>query len=51
MSRQTAQDTHLAFLRDLLIEMGCDLIQGFLYSEGVPADRVPEIIDRIERRR
>lgn len=36
--------------RDLLVDMDCDLIQGFLYSEGVPADRVPEIIDCIENR-
>ena len=34
--------------RDLLSEMGCDLIQGFLYSEGVPAEQIPEVLDRIE---
>ena len=34
--------------RDLLAEMGCDLIQGFVYSEGVSAERVPEILNRIE---
>lgn len=33
--------------RDLLSEMGCDTIQGFLYSEGVSAERVPEVLDRI----
>jgi EAL domain-containing protein (putative c-di-GMP-specific phosphodiesterase class I) len=33
--------------RDLLSEMGCDLIQGFLYSEGVSAEKVPEVLDRI----
>lgn len=33
---------------DLLAEMGCDLIQGFLYSEGVAAEEVPEILGRIE---
>ena len=34
--------------RDLLSEMGCDLIQGFLYSEGVPAEQVPEVLNRID---
>ena len=34
--------------RDLLSEMGCDLIQGFLYSEGIPAEKVPEVLDRID---
>ncbi len=34
--------------RDLLSEMGCDLIQGFLYSEGVAAEKVPEVLDRID---
>jgi len=34
--------------RDLLSDMGCDLIQGFLYSEGVPAEQIPEVLDRIE---
>jgi predicted signal transduction protein with EAL and GGDEF domain len=34
--------------RDLLSEMGCDLIQGFLYSEGVAAEEVPEILNRID---
>ncbi len=33
--------------RDLLAEMGCDLIQGFLYSEGVSAEQVPEVLRRI----
>jgi len=33
--------------RDLLSEMGCDIIQGFLYSEGVSAEQVPEVLDRI----
>ena len=33
--------------RDLLSEMGCDTIQGFLYSEGISAERVPEVLDRI----
>ena len=33
---------------DLLADMECDLIQGFLYSEGVSAERVPEILNRIE---
>ena len=34
---------------DLLADMGCDLIQGFVYSKAVPAERVPEILSRIER--
>jgi diguanylate cyclase (GGDEF)-like protein len=34
--------------RDLLSEMGCDTIQGFLYSEGVSAEQVPEVLDRID---
>jgi EAL domain-containing protein (putative c-di-GMP-specific phosphodiesterase class I) len=34
--------------RDLLSEMGCDQIQGFLYSEGVPAEQVPEVLNRID---
>ncbi|MBW1883436.1 MAG: EAL domain-containing protein [Deltaproteobacteria bacterium] len=33
---------------DLLADMECDLIQGFLYSEGVSAERVPEVLNRIE---
>jgi EAL domain-containing protein (putative c-di-GMP-specific phosphodiesterase class I) len=36
---------------DLLAEMDCDLIQGFVYSEGVSAERVPEILSRIENRK
>jgi diguanylate cyclase (GGDEF)-like protein len=33
---------------NLLAEMECDLIQGFLYSEGVSAERIPETLKRIE---
>jgi EAL domain-containing protein (putative c-di-GMP-specific phosphodiesterase class I) len=30
--------------RDVLAEIGCEMIQGYFYSEGVPAERVPEIV-------
>ncbi len=32
--------------RDVLHAMGCTMIQGWLYSPGVPADRVPELVER-----
>jgi len=30
--------------RDALVDIGCELIQGYFYSAGVPADRVPEMV-------
>ena len=32
-----------------VVELGCDTVQGFLYSRPVPADEVPATIERIER--
>lgn len=32
--------------RDILVSMGCVLIQGYFYSEGVAAERIPEIVAR-----
>lgn len=28
----------------ILADLGCEMIQGYFYSEGVPAERVPEIV-------
>ena len=30
----------------VLCEMGCEMIQGYFYCAGVPADRVPEIVEK-----
>ena len=32
--------------RDILHSMGCKMIQGWIYSAGVPAEDVPEIIEQ-----
>ena len=34
--------------RDLLAEMGCDMIQGYWYSAPVPAEQVPLAIEQCE---
>ncbi len=33
----------------MLIELGCDVAQGFLFSKPVPAEELSEAIERIER--
>ena len=35
--------------RDCLIELGCDELQGFLFSSAVPASQVPAAVAAIER--
>lgn len=38
--------------RDLLREMGCDELQGFLFGEAVPPERAPELLrERRKRKR
>jgi EAL domain-containing protein (putative c-di-GMP-specific phosphodiesterase class I) len=38
--------------RDLLREMRCDELQGYLFGEAVPAERAPELLaDRRRKRR
>jgi diguanylate cyclase (GGDEF)-like protein/PAS domain S-box-containing protein len=33
--------------RDLLVQLNCDRVQGFLVSRAVPADAVPALLERI----
>jgi diguanylate cyclase (GGDEF)-like protein len=37
--------------RDLLREMRCDELQGYLFGEAVPAERVPELLANPRRKR
>jgi diguanylate cyclase (GGDEF)-like protein len=43
----TAEGIESSGNADILRDLGCTLGQGFLYSEAVPAQKVPEIIDMI----
>ncbi len=45
-----AEGVEVSEQRDQIAGLGCDIIQGFLYSRPVPASEIPEIIARIESR-
>ncbi|MEH6628224.1 MAG: EAL domain-containing protein [Motiliproteus sp.] len=34
-------------VRSLLVEQGCDLIQGYLFSKPVPADQIPTVLSTL----
>jgi predicted signal transduction protein with EAL and GGDEF domain len=37
-------------VRSLLIDMGCDLVQGFLFSRPVPAEQIPSALRSLKAR-
>jgi len=45
-----AEGVELPEQRNAIARLGCDLIQGFLYSKPVPASHIPEVITQIHTR-
>lgn len=49
--RTLAEGVESEAQRDRLLELGCRFGQGFLFDQAVPAERVPDVIARINARR
>ena len=47
--RTVAEGVETDEQRDIVRSLGCGAIQGFIYSEAVPPERVPGLLDRIDK--